>query len=36
VFGHFGDRTGRKAMLSVTIILMGVGTFLIGCLPTYR
>jgi MHS family shikimate/dehydroshikimate transporter-like MFS transporter len=35
VFGHFGDRIGRKTMLSVTIILMGVGTFLIGCLPTY-
>ena len=35
VFGHFGDRIGRKAMLSMTIILMGVGTFLIGCLPTY-
>ena len=35
VFGHFGDRVGRKTMLSVTIILMGSGTFLIGCLPTY-
>jgi len=35
VFGHFGDRIGRKAMLSMTIILMGAGTFLIGCLPTY-
>jgi MFS transporter, MHS family, shikimate and dehydroshikimate transport protein len=35
LFGHFGDRIGRKAMLSMTIILMGVGTFLIGCLPTY-
>lgn len=35
VFGHFGDRIGRKSMLSLTIILMGLGTFLIGCLPTY-
>lgn len=35
IFGHFGDRLGRKAMLSLTIIIMGVGTFLIGCLPTY-
>jgi MFS transporter, MHS family, shikimate and dehydroshikimate transport protein len=35
VFGHFGDRIGRKTMLLVTIILMGIGTFSIGCLPTY-
>ncbi|WP_018259533.1 MFS transporter [Methylobacterium sp. WSM2598] len=35
IFGHFGDRLGRKAMLSLTIIIMGLGTFLIGCLPTY-
>ncbi|WP_264048204.1 MFS transporter [Methylobacterium flocculans] len=35
VFGHFGDKIGRKAMLSLTIIIMGLGTFLIGCLPTY-
>ena len=35
IFGHFGDRIGRKTMLSLTIILMGSGTFLIGCLPTY-
>ena len=35
IFGHFGDRIGRKAMLSVTILVMGFGTFLIGCLPTY-
>ncbi len=34
-FGHFGDRIGRKNMLIMTILLMGVGTFLIGCLPTY-
>ncbi|GAN49999.1 MFS transporter (plasmid) [Methylobacterium radiotolerans] len=35
IFGHFGDKIGRKAMLSLTIIIMGLGTFLIGCLPTY-
>lgn len=35
VFGHFGDRVGRKAMLAATISIMGVGTFLIGLLPTY-
>ncbi|MCG6204716.1 MHS family MFS transporter [Rhodopseudomonas sp. HC1] len=35
IFGHFGDKLGRKAMLSMTILIMGVGTFLIGCLPTY-
>lgn len=33
--GHFGDRIGRKAMLVVTLILMGVATTLIGLLPTY-
>ena len=35
VFGHFGDKLGRKAMLALTIAIMGLGTFLIGCLPTY-
>src|SRR6516164_3646729 len=35
IFGHFGDRAGRKAMLVMTIIIMGIGTFLIGLLPTY-
>ena len=35
VFGHFGDRVGRKAMLAMTIIIMGLGTFLVGLLPTY-
>ncbi len=35
VFGHFGDRIGRKAMLAATIVIMGLGTFLIGLLPTY-
>lgn len=35
VFGHFGDRIGRKSMLIATLLLMGVATFAIGCLPTY-
>jgi metabolite-proton symporter len=35
VFGHFGDRMGRKSMLVTTLMLMGVATFLIGFLPTY-
>ena len=35
VFGHFGDRAGRKTMLTLTMLIMGAGTFLIGCLPTY-
>ncbi|QSE90085.1 MHS family MFS transporter [Rhodococcus pseudokoreensis] len=35
VFGHFGDTLGRKRMLVVTLVMMGVATSLIGCLPTY-
>ncbi|MFP3710473.1 MFS transporter, partial [Paraburkholderia sp. SIMBA_009] len=35
VFGHFGDRIGRKSMLVVTLMIMGVSTFLIGLVPTY-
>jgi MFS transporter, MHS family, shikimate and dehydroshikimate transport protein len=35
IFGHFGDQVGRKAMLVMTIVIMGLGTFLIGLLPTY-
>ncbi len=35
-FGHFGDRIGRKTMLVFSILIMGLGTFLIGCLPTYE
>ncbi|WP_448003739.1 MFS transporter [Agromyces bauzanensis] len=34
--GHFGDKIGRKAMLVVTLILMGAATTLIGVLPTYQ
>jgi metabolite-proton symporter len=35
VFGHFGDKIGRKSMLVTTLMLMGVATVLIGLLPTY-
>ena len=36
VFGHFGDRIGRKSMLVITLLLMGGVTFLIGLLPTFE
>lgn len=36
VFGHFGDKVGRKSMLLLTLLLMGVPTVLIGLLPTYE
>jgi metabolite-proton symporter len=35
VFGHFGDRLGRKKMLVITLLMMGGATALIGILPTY-
>lgn len=36
IFGHFGDRFGRKATLVASLLTMGIATFLIGCLPTYQ
>jgi metabolite-proton symporter len=35
IFGHYGDRIGRKNVLVVTLLLMGIATFLIGLMPTY-
>ncbi|WP_430227411.1 MFS transporter [Pseudarthrobacter oxydans] len=35
IFGHFGDKVGRKSMLIITMSLMGVASTLIGLLPTY-
>lgn len=35
LFGHFGDRLGRKSMLVLTMVLMGTASFLIGLLPTF-
>jgi MHS family shikimate/dehydroshikimate transporter-like MFS transporter len=34
-FGHYGDKIGRKAVLVLTLPIMGVATFLVGCLPAY-
>lgn len=36
VFGHYGDRIGRKTMLYLTLLIMGVGTTMVGALPTYE
>ncbi|BEP77543.1 MFS transporter (plasmid) [Variovorax sp. V59] len=36
IFGHFGDRVGRKSMLLITLFLMGVPTVLIGLIPSYE
>ncbi len=36
VCGHYGDKIGRKSMLILTLLIMGIATFLIGCLPTYN
>lgn len=35
ILGHFGDRIGRQRVLMFTLVLMGVSTFIIGCLPTF-
>lgn len=35
VFGHIGDRIGRKSLLQFSLMLIGASTFLMGCLPTY-
>ncbi len=35
VFGHFGDRIGRKQMLYITLLFMGISSTIIGVLPTY-
>lgn len=35
VFGHFGDKHGRKSTLIASLLTMGIATFLVGCLPTY-
>ncbi|WP_109480066.1 MFS transporter [Paraburkholderia sp. C35] len=35
ICGHFGDRIGRKTLLMVTLLVMGIASTLVGCLPTY-
>src|SRR5262245_24465395 len=35
IFGHYGDKIGRKSMLVTTLLMMGLSTFLIGVLPPY-
>ena len=35
VMGHFGDRIGRKRVMLATVVMMGIASFAIGCLPTY-
>jgi PAS domain S-box-containing protein len=36
IFGHYGDRVGRKATLIATLLITGLATFAIGCVPTYE
>ena len=36
IFGHYGDKLGRKRMLIISLVMMGIATFLIGLLPTYE
>jgi MFS family permease len=35
VFGHYGDKYGRKKLLQFSLLLVGASTFLMGCLPTF-
>jgi MFS family permease len=35
VFGHFGDKFGRKKLLQLSIFIVGIATFLMGCIPSY-
>ena len=36
IFGHIGDKPGRRVSLVITLLLMGISTVLVGCLPTYE
>ncbi len=36
IFGHIGDKLGRRVSLVITLLLMGIATVLVGCLPTYE
>src|SRR5262249_37535627 len=36
IFGHYGDRIGRKATLISTLMVMGIATFLVALVPTYE
>jgi len=36
IFGHYGDRIGRKSTLIITLLLMGIATFLVALVPTYE
>ncbi|WP_228819044.1 MFS transporter [Nocardia transvalensis] len=36
VFGHFGDKYGRKKLLQFSLLLVGAATFAMGCLPTFQ
>jgi len=36
LMGHYGDRLGRKVVMVGTLLLMGISTFLVGCLPSYQ
>ncbi|WP_066073599.1 fosfomycin efflux MFS transporter AbaF [Neobacillus soli] len=36
VFGHYGDKIGRKKLLQLSLIIVGITTFLMGCIPTFH